>query len=138
MESLFIGHAYIDVTMLADSIPTGDEKMVARDYAVSFGGNAVTAGFACARLGHPVDLLTSVARIPSVLTSTISGNALGLEKYGLAISVFAATAIVSVAGILLYRRAQKKRALKEAGDALANVPLAEYPAEPHKEPEEKP
>ena len=62
MESLFIGHAYIDVTMRADRVPTGDEKMVAQDYAVSFGGNAVTAGFACARLGHHVDLLTSVAR----------------------------------------------------------------------------
>ncbi len=62
MESLFIGHAYIDVTMRADRVPTGDEKMVAEDYAVSFGGNAVTAGFACARLGHPVDLLTTVAR----------------------------------------------------------------------------
>jgi len=62
LESLFIGHAYIDVTMRADRVPTGDEKMVAENYAVSFGGNAVTAGFACARLGHPVDLLTTVAR----------------------------------------------------------------------------
>ncbi len=62
MESLFIGHAYIDVTMRADRVPSGDEKTVAKDYAVSFGGNAVTAGFACARLGHHVDLLTSVAR----------------------------------------------------------------------------
>lgn len=62
MESLFIGHAYIDVTMRADRVPAGDEKMVAEDYAVSFGGNAVTAGFACAKLGHHVDLLTTVAR----------------------------------------------------------------------------
>ncbi len=62
MESLFIGHAYIDVTMRADRVPSGDEKMVAEDYAVSFGGNAVTAGFACAKLGHHVDLLTTVAR----------------------------------------------------------------------------
>ncbi len=62
MESLFIGHAYIDVTMRADRVPSGDDKMVAEDYAVSFGGNAVTAGFACARLGHHVDLLTTVAR----------------------------------------------------------------------------
>ena len=62
MESLFIGHAYIDVTMRADRVPGGDEKMVAQDYAVSFGGNAVTAGFACAKLGHHVDLLTTVAR----------------------------------------------------------------------------
>ncbi|MCG6122814.1 MAG: sugar kinase [Microvirga sp.] len=61
MEALFIGQTYIDVTFLADSIPTGDEKAVARDYAISFGGNAVTAAFACARLGVAPDLLTSVA-----------------------------------------------------------------------------
>jgi sugar/nucleoside kinase (ribokinase family) len=61
MEALFIGQTYIDVTILTDHIPTGDDKDVARDYAVSFGGNAVTAAFCCARLGVPPDLLTSVA-----------------------------------------------------------------------------
>lgn len=61
MEALFIGQTYIDVTFLADRIPVGDDKDVARDYAVSFGGNAVTAAFCCARLGIPPDLLTSVA-----------------------------------------------------------------------------
>jgi sugar/nucleoside kinase (ribokinase family) len=61
METLFVGQTYIDVTFVADRIPTGDDKDVARDYAVSFGGNAVTAAFCCARLGIPPDLLTSVA-----------------------------------------------------------------------------
>ena len=61
MEALFIGQTYIDVTFLTDHIPTGDDKDVASDYAVSFGGNAVTAAFCCARLGIPPDLLTSVA-----------------------------------------------------------------------------
>jgi sugar/nucleoside kinase (ribokinase family) len=61
MEALFIGQTYIDVTIVADRIPTGDDKDVARDYAVSFGGNAVTAAFCCARLGIAPDLLTSVA-----------------------------------------------------------------------------
>jgi len=61
MQALFIGQTYIDVTLIADHIPTGDDKDVARDYAVSFGGNAVTAAFCCARLGIPPDLLTSVA-----------------------------------------------------------------------------
>ena len=42
MQALFIGQAYIDITFVADVLPTGDEKAVARDYAVSFGGNAVT------------------------------------------------------------------------------------------------
>ena len=57
MEALFIGQTYIDVTFLADEIPTGDEKAVAEDYAISFGGNAVTAAFACAKLGIAPDLL---------------------------------------------------------------------------------
>jgi sugar/nucleoside kinase (ribokinase family) len=48
--------------MLVDAMPAGDEKAVARDYAVSFGGNAVTAGFACAKLGHDVHILTTQAR----------------------------------------------------------------------------
>jgi len=61
MQALFIGQTYIDITFLADTLPTGDEKMVARDYAISFGGNAVTAAFCCAKLGIKPDLLASVA-----------------------------------------------------------------------------
>ncbi|MGL5735887.1 MAG: PfkB family carbohydrate kinase, partial [Beijerinckiaceae bacterium] len=61
MQALFIGQTYIDVVFITDHIPTGDEKHVAQDYAVSFGGNAVTAAFACARLGVAPDLLTSYA-----------------------------------------------------------------------------
>jgi sugar/nucleoside kinase (ribokinase family) len=61
LQALFIGHTYIDITFLTDEIPTGDEKTVARDYAVAFGGNAVTAAFACARLGSAPDLLTTMA-----------------------------------------------------------------------------
>ncbi|MET0605121.1 MAG: sugar kinase [Beijerinckiaceae bacterium] len=61
MDALFIGQTYIDVVFIADHIPTGDEKAVAKDYAVSFGGNAVTAAFACAKLGVVPDLLTSLA-----------------------------------------------------------------------------
>ncbi|MGL4324149.1 MAG: sugar kinase [Beijerinckiaceae bacterium] len=61
MQALFIGQTYIDVVFITDHIPTGDEKHVAQDYAVSFGGNAVTAAFACAKLGVVPDLLTSNA-----------------------------------------------------------------------------
>jgi sulfofructose kinase len=61
MQALFIGQAYIDITFVADTLPTGDEKTVARDFAVSFGGNAVTAAFCCAKLGIKPDLLASVA-----------------------------------------------------------------------------
>jgi len=61
MHALFIGQAYIDITFVTDMLPTGDDKTVARDYAVSFGGNAVTAAFCCAKLGIAPDLLASVA-----------------------------------------------------------------------------
>lgn len=61
MRALFIGQTYIDVTFLADELPSGDDKAVARDYAIAFGGNAVTAAFACAKLGVAPDLLASVA-----------------------------------------------------------------------------
>jgi sugar/nucleoside kinase (ribokinase family) len=61
MDALFVGQTYIDVTFIADRMPTGDEKAVAKDYAVSFGGNAVTAAFCTAKLGIVPDLLTSLA-----------------------------------------------------------------------------
>ncbi|MDE2578552.1 MAG: sugar kinase [Hyphomicrobiales bacterium] len=61
MDALFIGHSYIDVTMRSDAMPQGDEKSVAQDYAVSFGGNAVTAAFACAKLGPRSGLITTLA-----------------------------------------------------------------------------
>ncbi len=61
MEALFIGQSYIDITFLSDHLPVGDEKMIAEDYAVSFGGNAVTACFCCAKLGVQPDLLCTMA-----------------------------------------------------------------------------
>ena len=61
MHALFIGQTYIDVTFVTDHLPVGDEKTVAEDYAISFGGNAVTAAFCCAKLGIAPDLLTSIA-----------------------------------------------------------------------------
>ena len=61
MQSLFIGQTYIDVTFLTDRLPVGDEKHVASAYAISFGGNAVTAAFCCAKLSIAPDLITTMA-----------------------------------------------------------------------------
>lgn len=61
MQALFIGQTYIDVTFLTDHMPVGDEKHVASAYAISFGGNAVTAAFCCAKLSIAPDLITTVA-----------------------------------------------------------------------------
>jgi sugar/nucleoside kinase (ribokinase family) len=61
MQALFIGQSYIDVVFITDHMPTGDEKHVADAYAVSFGGNAVTAAFCCAKLGIIPDMIATVA-----------------------------------------------------------------------------
>ena len=71
----------------------------------------------------PWVLITSFARLPSIVTSTVSGSALGTQKYVLAAIVFGATALLSGAGMLLYRAAEKKRAFREAARALAEQPL---------------
>lgn len=47
-------------------------------------------------------ILSSIARIPSVLTSTITGNALGTQNYPIAMIVFLSTAVISLLGVVLY------------------------------------
>lgn len=48
-------------------------------------------------------LIVLVARIPSLVTSTVSGAAAGQKNYVLAAVVFALTAGLSIAGIVYYR-----------------------------------
>ena len=59
-------------------------------------------------------LITTIARIPSVITSTIGGNALGVQDYLFAIIAFAGTLIISGMGILIYRRICAVHQKKEA------------------------
>ncbi len=54
-------------------------------------------------------LLSLVARIPSVITSTVGGHLLGLERYGGAIWVYGITGALSLAGFLVYRLWQRRR-----------------------------
>lgn len=64
------------------------------------------------RLGHWI-LITFFARIPSVITSTIGGNALGLQDYSDAIIAFAVMAAISALGILIYRKISKIKSEKK-------------------------
>ena len=52
--------------------------------------------------------LSVVGRFPSVISSTISGSALGRESYIMAISVFVITLILSAIGLLIYNKICKK------------------------------
>lgn len=54
-------------------------------------------------------LITTLARIPSIITSVIAGNALGSRDYTLAIITGTATLAISVAGLIIYGVITKKR-----------------------------
>ena len=58
-------------------------------------------------------LITTVARIPSVITSTIGGDALGTQNYLFAVIVFVATAAISGLGVLAYRKITQHHQRKE-------------------------
>lgn len=53
-------------------------------------------------------LLTTFARLPSVVSSTVGGSAVGDKQYLVAVIVFAVTAVISLGGLLIYHRIQKK------------------------------
>ncbi len=53
-------------------------------------------------------LLSTIARLPSVITSAVGGDAIGVKNYVFAIIVFAVTAILSAVGIWIYTRISKK------------------------------
>ena len=54
-------------------------------------------------------LIVLVARIPSLVTSTVSGAAAGQENYLLAGIVFAVTVLLSIAGLIYYRHLCKQQ-----------------------------
>ena len=66
------------------------------------------AGLTDIRLGRWL-LITTVARIPSVVTSTAGGNAVGEKNYLFAVFVFAGTLVASALGLWVYRKFSSRR-----------------------------
>ena len=58
-------------------------------------------------------LITSLARFPSIITSTMGGNALGTKEYIAAVIIFAATVIISAAGLLVYKKISSRKHANE-------------------------
>lgn len=52
--------------------------------------------------------ICSLGRIPSIITSTLGGDALGTKSYILAIIVLVITALISLVGVLIYKKIGKK------------------------------
>lgn len=61
-------------------------------------------------------LLTTAARFPSLITSTMGGSAVGEQNYTSAIIIFAITATISIAGIIVYNIIDKKHSAAEVED----------------------
>ncbi len=57
-------------------------------------------------------LIISVARLPSIITSTVGGSALGVKEYEFAVIVFAATIVLSLLGLLIYNKICGRKAKK--------------------------
>ena len=57
----------------------------------------------------PFLLVSGVARIPSVLSSTIGGSYLGTQNYTMAIIIFAVTIIISGILFFIYKRYEKNK-----------------------------
>lgn len=49
-------------------------------------------------------IINTIGRLPALISSTIGGNALGMESYTAAIVVFAVTLLISLIGYLIYTR----------------------------------
>ena len=59
-------------------------------------------------------LISSVGRIPSIVTSTIGGDALGVQNYQFALIAFAVTLAISGVGLLIYRAVCRRHEEKKA------------------------
>lgn len=57
-------------------------------------------------------IISTIARIPSIVTSTVGGSALADKNYTFAATVFVIAAAISIAGIIIYNKIQTKRLRK--------------------------
>lgn len=64
--------------------------------------------------------LTFTARFPSVITSTVGGDALGTQNYGFAVTVFLGTALLSGLGLFGYREILRRKEKKASSEADRN------------------
>lgn len=66
-------------------------------------------------------LLTTVARIPSIITSTMGGDAVLSQNYWYALIIFGITAVISGLGLLAYHIIKKRHGVCDRTDPLESV-----------------
>lgn len=68
----------------------------------------------------PFMVITFIARIPSVFSSTLCGSALAERQYLVSALIFAATIVLAILGGLIYRRYTKSRKITYGGENINN------------------
>lgn len=77
----------------------------------------LTYGIGLTDMGIPTYiLLTTLSRVPSVITSTMGGSAVGEQNYTFAVIIFVITAVISITGLVIYNFIEKKHAQKANAD----------------------
>ncbi|MBR3599099.1 MAG: TVP38/TMEM64 family protein, partial [Lachnospiraceae bacterium] len=61
-------------------------------------------------------IVSSLGRIPSIVTSTIGGDAIERENYGWAIVAFAVAMLISIFGIIIYRAIHRKHNKQDSSE----------------------
>lgn len=61
-------------------------------------------------------IVSSLGRIPSIVTSTIGGDAIERENYGWAIVAFAVAMLISISGIIIYRAIHRKHNKQDSSE----------------------
>lgn len=77
--------------------------------------------------------ICSIGRIPAVVTSTISGDAIGQKKYFLGIAVTVATLVVGLAGLVIYNVTASRHEKQQAAEKAAQQ-ATQQAAEPVAQP----
>ena len=75
-------------------------------------------------------MLTTVARIPSVITSTMGGDAVLSQNYWYAFIIFGITAVISGIGLLVYHIIKKKHGTHDAPASPEGIPSDRTPSDP--------
>jgi len=66
----------------------------------------------------PFMVITFIARMPSVLSSTLCGSSLAAQQYWIALLIFVATIILAVAGGITYNAFVKRKEKRTKGENL--------------------
>ena len=110
-----VGKSLVEKNSINNKIDLNDEKNLEWIFAILYfiigtPKDVITyfAGITKIKFGVFM-VISTLCRIPSILTSAIAGQALGEENYILSVIIFAVSAVIAVLGYLIYHRISKRK-----------------------------